>query len=568
MKKDQFYEVTEINSIRDMICKSAVTFADRNACLYKIKKGEPYTPVTYKELKSDIWALGTAFVDMGLSGKKIAVIGENRYEWVVSYMAVACGNITVVPIDRELSAPDIINLLKISEVSAVIYSPKIKSKLENVHSELPDIEYVISMDKSHAEAQYFVCDLIEKGRSLIQSGDRRYDDIRIDEDEAKILLFTSGTTAMSKGVLLSNRNISSNLMAMCKMVNVVPEDVFLSVLPPHHTYECTCGIMAPLYRGACIAFNDGLKYIPNNLAESHTTIMLGVPAIFELLYKRIWASARQKGIEGKLKKGLKISSALRKVGIDKRRSLFKEIHNTFGGKIRLFISGAAAIDPMVSKGFRDLGIQFIQGYGITECSPIVALNRDINYKDDSAGIALACLEVAIHEPNEEGVGEIKCKGDNVMLGYYRNEEETKKVLNGGWFYTGDLGYIDDDGFLYISGRKKNIIIAKNGKNVYPEELETFICKSDYVSECMVYERKGEDGDSEICVQIFPNMSEIELKLGKDVSDDKIQELMQSIVDEVNKRNPVWKYIRDVYVRKEEFEKTTTKKIKRYQVNNK
>ena len=565
MKKEKFYEVTPITSIRDMVCKSTETFADRTVCLRKLKKGEPYTGVKFKQLKADIWALGTAFLDMGLGDKRIAVIGENRYEWVVSYMAVACGNMMIVPIDRELAAPDIINLLKISKVSAVVYSPKIKAKLETVKAEVPDVEFMIAMDDSHSEADYVVKDLIDKGNSLISGGDNRYDNIEIDVEAPKIMLFTSGTTAMSKGVLLCHRNIVTNLMAMCQMVEITSDDVFLSVLPPHHTYECTCGIMVPIYRGGCIAFNDGLKYIPNNLAESKATIMLGVPAIFELIYKRIWAMARQKGMEGKLKAGLKISKALLKIGIDKRRSIFKSVHETFGGNLRIFISGAAAIDPLVSKGFRDLGIMFLQGYGITECSPIITLNRDINFRDDSAGIALNCLEVKIHEPNDEGVGEIICKGGNVMLGYYENDEETAKVLKDGWFYTGDLGYMDKDGFVYISGRKKNIIIAKNGKNVYPEELETFINKSDYVAECMVYEDNSGD-DVEICVQVFPNMSEIELKLGKDATDEQIQELIQSVVDEVNKRSPVWKYIRKVYIRKEEFEKTTTKKIKRYQVN--
>lgn len=564
MKKNKLYEVTEISSIRDMICKSAATFADKNACLRKLRRGDPYTGVTFRQLKADIWALGTAFLDMGLADKRVAVIGENRYEWVVSYMAAACGNIMIVPIDRELAAPDIINLLKIAKVSAVVYSPKIASKVADAKSEVPEIEYMIAMDESDKEAELFVPALIEKGKAMIESGNRAYDDVKIDTEEPKIMLFTSGTTALSKGVLLCNRNITSDLMAMCKMVYVGPDDVFLSILPPHHTYECTCGIMAPIYRGSCIAFNDGLKYIPNNLAESRATVMLGVPAVFELIYNRIWAAARQKGIDGKLKKGIKLSNALMKLGIDKRRSIFKAVHDTFGGKVRLFISGAAAIDPAISKGFRDLGITFLQGYGITECSPIITLNREVNYKDDSAGIPLTCLEVKIHEPNEEGIGEIKCKGDNVMLGYYENDEETSKAIKDGWFYTGDLGYVDDDGFWYITGRKKNIIIAKNGKNVYPEELETFICKSDYVSECMVYEDKR-GSDTEICVQIFPNMSEIELKLGKDAADEKIKELMQSVVDEVNKRNPTWKYIRRVYVRKEEFEKTTTKKIKRYQV---
>ncbi|MBQ4526809.1 MAG: AMP-binding protein [Clostridia bacterium] len=567
MKKDKLYEVRKITTIKEMIEQSCEIYANKNAFLRKVKRGEPYIGVSYAQFKEDIWALGTALHKLGMKdGKRIAVIGENRYEWVLSYMAAVNGDTMFVPIDRELAAPDILNLLKIAKVSAIVFSPKIAAKLADAKAEVSTIEYMISMDASDENADKTVAALIEEGKKLINDGDKSFDEVKIDPNEAKIILFTSGTTAMSKGVLLCHRNICANLMSMCSMVNIVPEDVFLSILPPHHTYESTCGILAPLFRGSSIAFNDGLKYIPNNLNEAKASVLLGVPAVFELLYKRIWAAARQKGIESKLKTGLKLSNALRKIGIDKRRSIFKSVHDTFGGNIRLFISGAAAIDPAVAKGFRDLGILFIQGYGITECSPIVTLNRDINYKDNAAGIPLSCLEVKIDNPNEEGIGEIICKGDNVMLGYYENDEETAKVLKDGWFYTGDLGYIDKDGFVIISGRKKNIIIDKNGKNVYPEELETFINKNDYVLESMVYAH--EDGDKfEIHAQIYPNHTEIEAKLGSDVSDEKIQELMEAVIAEVNDRNPTWKYIRKVIVRKEEFVKTTTKKIKRYAQEN-
>ncbi|MBQ4631352.1 MAG: AMP-binding protein [Clostridia bacterium] len=567
MKKDKLYEVRKITTIKEMLEQSCEIYADKNAFLRKVKRGEPYTGVTYAQFKKDVWAYGTALHNLGLKdGKRIAVIGENRYEWVLSYMAAVNGDTMFVPIDRELAAPDILNLLKIAKVSAIVFSPKIAAKLTDAKAEVPTIEYMISMDASDENADKTVAALIEEGKKLINDGDKSFDEVKIDPNEAKIILFTSGTTAMSKGVLLCHRNICANLMSMCSMVNIVPEDVFLSILPPHHTYESTCGILAPLFRGASIAFNDGLKYIPNNLNEAKVSVLLGVPAVFELLYKRIWAAARQKGIESKLKTGLKLSNALRKIGIDKRRSIFKSVHDTFGGNIRLFISGAAAIDPAVAKGFRDLGILFIQGYGITECSPIVTLNRDINFKDNAAGIPLSCLEVKIDNPNEEGIGEIICKGDNVMLGYYENDEETAKVLKDGWFYTGDLGYIDKDGFVIISGRKKNIIIDKNGKNVYPEELETFLNKNNYILESMVYAHEDEN-TFEIRAQIFPNLPEIEAEFGKDVSDEQIQKLMEAAVKEVNDRNPTWKYIRKVIVRKEEFTKTTTKKIKRYAKEN-
>ncbi len=567
MNKDKLYPVRQISTIKEMLTQSAEIYADRNAYLRKLKRGEDYTGVTYAEFKKDVWALGTALNKIGLNGgKRIAVIGENRYEWVLSYLASVNGDTMFVPIDRELASPDILNLLKIAKVSAVIYSPKIASKLDGAKEEIENLEFMISMDSSDESADYTVAGLVEMGKEAIEGGDTTFEDFEIDPEEAKIILFTSGTTALSKGVLLCHRNICANLMSMCSMVDIKPTDVFLSILPPHHTYESTCGILAPMFRGSCLAFSDGLKYIPNNLKEAKVSVLLGVPAVFELLYKRIWASVRQKGKEKTLKTGLKISNALRKIGIDIRRKVFAEIHETFGGHLRLFVSGAAAIDPAVAKGFRDLGILFIQGYGITECSPIVTLNRDINYKDNAAGLPLNCLEVKIDNPNEEGIGEIVCKGANVMLGYYENEEETAKVLKDGWFYTGDLGYIDEDGFVIISGRKKNIIIDKNGKNVYPEELETFLNKNDFILESMVYAH--EDGDTfEIRAQVYPNMPEIEQAFGTDLTDEKIQEIIQGVVDEVNKRNPTWKYIRKVIVRKEEFEKTTTKKIKRYAENN-
>ncbi len=567
MKKNDLYYVRPITTIKEMLTQSADIYAGKNAYLRKLKRGEAYTGVTYADFKKDVWALGTGFSKIGLSGgKRIAVIGENRYEWVLSYLAAVNGDTVFVPIDRELAAPDIANLLKIAKVSAVVFSPKIASKLEGVKEEIEGLEYMISMEASDESADYTVASLVSMGNEAIASGDTSFEDYVIDPEEMKIILFTSGTTAMSKGVMLCHRNICANLMAMCSMVDIKPTDTFLSILPPHHTYESTCGILAPMYRGSCLAFSDGLKYIPNNLAEAKVTVLLGVPAVFELLYKRIWASVKQRGMEGKLKIGLKLSNALRKIGIDKRRSIFKAVHETFGGNLRLFVSGAAAIEPSVAKGFRDLGILFLQGYGITECSPIVTLNRDINYKDNAAGLPLNCLEVKIDNPNEDGIGEIICKGANVMLGYYENEEETAKVLKDGWFYTGDLGYIDRDGFVIISGRKKNIIIDKNGKNVYPEELETFLSKSDYVLESMVYAH--EEGDIfEIRAQIYPDMAEVEKTLGEGATDEQVQALIQSVVDEVNKRNPTWKYIRKVIVRKEEFEKTTTKKIKRYAKSN-
>jgi len=569
MKKDKLYEVRPIESIRDMVVSSCEVFADRTAYLKKQKKTMPYEPVTYAEFKDIVWNLGTKFLQMGLGDKKIAIICENRYEWCIAYMATVCGDMTVVPIDVELSGPDIANLVKISKSSAIIYTGKLSEKLANLKTEVPEVEYMINMDSDKVkDGELDLYALIEEGKQLRESGDNSYDNIIVDKEAARILLFTSGTTALSKGVLLSHKNIASNLMSMCAMVDIKPADVFLGTLPIHHTYASTCGVMAPFYRGSCVAFADGLKYILNNLKESKTTVLLGVPAMFELIYKRIWAMAKQNGMEGKLKLAFKISGALRKIGIDVRRKLFKTVIDNFGGAVRLFISGAAAIEPEISKSFHAMGILFLQGYGITECSPIVALNRDINYRDDAIGLPPPGIEIKINNPNEDGVGEILCRGENVMIGYYENQEATDEVLKDGWFYTGDYGTMDKDGFVKFEGRKKNIIIAKNGKNVYPEELETMLGRSDYIAECMVYGHKDEDGEEYIHVQIYPDKTAVETVLGENADEEKVKELIQGVVDDVNKSNPVWKMIRKTIVRKEEFEKTTTKKIKRFAAANK
>ncbi len=569
MKKDKLYEVRQIETIRDMLSSSCEIFADRTAFLKKEKKSMPYEPVTYAEFKEMVWNLGTKYLDMGLGGRKIAIISESRFEWCPAYMAAVCGDMTVVPIDCELPVEDMIGLIKFSKATAVVYTSKIAKDLADIKSEIPELEYLINMDNKDLRAdELYLSDLIAEGKELRDNGDISYDEIKINTEDARILLFTSGTTSFAKGVLLSHKNIATNLMAMCSMVDIKPTDVFLATLPLHHTYASTCGIMAPLYRGSCVAFADGLKYILSNLKESKTTVLLGVPAMFELIYKRIWAQARQNGLEGKLKTGLKLSGAMRKIGIDARRKIFKTVIDNFGGHVRLFISGAAAIEPAISKNFHDMGILFLQGYGITECAPIVALNRDIYYKDDAIGLPLPGLDVKINEPNEDGVGEIVCRGDNVMLGYYENEEATAEVIKDGWFYTGDYGTMDEDGFIKFEGRKKNIIIAKNGKNVYPEELEAMLLKSDYIAECMVYGHDDEDGESYIHVQVFPDYPAIELVLGANPDEEKIRELIQSVVDDANKRNPVWKYIRKTVIRKEEFEKTTTKKIKRFANSNK
>lgn len=565
LKNYPLYEVDEITSLKDMLENSVKKFGNKTAFLKKDDKKGPYQSVTFNEFYKDVEGLGTAFLKMEMSGKKIAVIGPNRYEWAVTYLSVVNGESMIVPIDKELPYEDWSNLLKIAEVSCVVYASKYSEDMIRAREENPNLRYLVNMDlEDNTELEISFKKLLASGKMMVNEGDLSFKNVKINPEEAQIILFTSGTTAMSKGVLLSHKNIATSLMSMVSMTYIGPDDVFLSILPLHHTYECTCGFLCPLYRGSTIAYCDGLKYILKNIEESKTTLMLCVPAVLDAMYKRIWSAAKKNKIDGTLRKGLKISNALMKAKIDIRKKIFKKIHDTFGGHFRMFVVGAAAVNPEVSKGLYDFGFLVIQGYGITECSPIVTLNRDVNFRHDSAGQAVPVNEVKIVDKNAEGIGEIVCRGSNVMLGYYKNQEETDKVIVDGWFHTGDLGYMDDEGFCHITGRKKSVIVTSNGKNIFPEELEIFLNENEYVLESMVYgEENAEDGETYLCALIVPKYDEIKKTFGEDVSDEKVKELIEEAVKTVNKRNPLYKYIRKYEIRENELIKTTTGKIKRY-----
>jgi long-chain acyl-CoA synthetase len=578
MKNIPLYEVRKIRSIKEMMDTSVGIYSDRTAFLYKPKRNDKYVPVTFKQFKADVDALGTALIDLGLKGGRIAIIGENRYEWAVSYMAVVNGTGIVVPLDKELPENEIENLLIRSKADAVIFSDNLKNSVLSIANRNDFIKHYITMDNAAEKNGPDINkqieltelkELIERGRKKVAEGCRDFIDARIDPEAFSILLFTSATTDTSKAVMLSHRNIAENLMAMSSMLNIVPDDIFLSVLPLHHTYENTCGFLCPFYRGAAVAYCEGLRHITKNLQESKATVMLGVPLIYESIYKRIWdQAAKNPGMLKKLKFGLKLSGFLKKLGIDITRKLFAPIHNVFGGNVRIFISGAAGIDPEVAKGFRDFGIHFVQGYGLTECSPIVALNRDVDFKDDAAGLPLPGIEVRIDGAGSDGIGEIVVKGPNVMMGYYEDPENTAEVIRDGWFHTGDLGFIDSDGFVHITGRKKNVIVTKNGKNIYPEEIETLLNKSPYIKECIVF---GKDdpvyGDIVVSATIVPDMDVIEAEYGgQKPAEDELREIIRREVKEVNKSLVTYKYVKDFDIRYEEFEKTTTRKIKRYAKN--
>lgn len=566
MKSKPLYEVRKIANLKDMIGQSAELYGSKPAFLVKHKGSTDYIPVTYKRYKDDIDALGTALLSLGLKGKKIALIGENRYEWATTYLGVCNGVGVIVPLDKELPANEIENCLQRSHADAIIFSGTVSKNIGSILKNITTCKYFINMDLTEdADGQLSYGRLLEKGYDLVKSGNRDFLDAVIDNEALNILLFTSGTTDKSKAVMLSHRNIAENLMAMCSMLYIDDKDVFLSVLPAHHTYECTCGFLCQMYRGSTVAFCEGLRHIVRNLSESKCTVMNGVPLVFESIYKQLMHQVSKKpGAAKKLKLGIRLSNILGLAGIDVKKKLFAEIHQALGGHLRLFISGAAAIDPEVSKGFRDIGIKLVQGYGLTECAPIVGLNRDCWFKDDAAGLPLPGLKVAIDNPNTEGVGEIKVSGPSVMLGYYENENATKEVIRDGWFYTGDMGYLDSDGFIHITGRMKNVIITKNGKNVYPEEIETLLNRSDYIKESLVFGKTDKD-DVVVCAQIVPETEKIEEDFKNGVlgtSDAKT--VIGKEVKRINKELVTYKYVKEFSLRDTEFTKTTTKKIKRYQ----
>jgi long-chain acyl-CoA synthetase len=566
MKKYSYplYETRNITDLKDLLVQSLKLYADRPAFWVRPMKNRHYAPITFSQFGRETREMGSAISKLGLSNKKVAIISENRYEWAISYFAAAVCAGMVVPIDRDLPFEDILSLLNAAEVGCVIYSAKYSDCLMDWNAERKTPVLLINMDIAEDnESELSIRRVLENGNALLSAGESSFDDAVIDPSAAKVLIFTSGTIAAPKGVLLSHKNIVTNLMDMCQMIYIDENDIFLSVLPLHHTYECTCGFLCQIYRGSSIAYCDGLKYILSNIKELGVTVMLGVPAIFETMYRRLWTVASKNGSENKLKTGLKISGVTRLFGLDVRRRLFANIHESFGGKLRLFISGAAAVDPEVSKGFRDLGISFLQGYGITECAPIVAVNRDKQHKDHAAGMAMPRVDIRLINKTADGVGEIACRGDNVMVGYFKGVDATADAFADGWFKTGDLGVIDKEGFLTITGREKNVIVMKNGKNVYPEELEFLVCRRQEVAECLVYgEYVEKNQETQLSIQVLPNLEYIHATYG-DKSREEIRQMIEDIVSKVNKRNARYKFIRNVYLRENEFVKTTTRKIKRY-----
>ncbi len=571
----QYKESRPITDLKQMLNTSIELYGENVAFMQKFHKDEPFTKITYKEALADINALGTALISRGLKDKRIAVIGENCYQWATSYLAVVCGTGVVVPLDKELSPAELKQLVIEADVSAVLFGKKFEEAFKTMAAD-GDTKLQVLINFNSEDT----CDgvlswskLIEEGKKLVEEGDNSFIDAEVYPDRMSILLFTSGTTGIAKGVMLSHRNICEDLMIAPTILRVYDWDIFFSVLPVHHTYECTCGFLMPLYKGAAIAYCEGLKYITKNLQEVKPTMILAVPLIFESLYKNIMKNVRKQGKENLVRKVMAANKITKKFGLDINKKLLKDILNVFGGRMRVLISGGAAIDPAILNFFNDLGFIAVQGYGLTECAPMGALNPDTHkmMRNASVGHLLPGMEVKIEDKNEDGIGEICLKGANVMLGYYNMPEETAKVIKDGWFHTGDLGYVDDEDFIYITGRKKNVIITRNGKNVFPEELEYHLGKVPYVSESMVWALEDEAGQDDVIVAtIKPDMEEVQAVLGEEKSKDgaEIEKLLWAEVDKINENLPLFKKIRKITVRTEEFEKTTGKKIKRFVESNK
>ena len=543
-----------INTLKALLYDSEKKYRNNTAFYLKDSGGAIYE-VTYEKFKADCDCFGTALMyEIGAKGKNVAVFMANCYEWCVSYLAVTGGVGTVVPIDKELPCNELYNIIEFAEIDTIItddHGYGILSQNEVKKNNLT----IITVGNTADESVYSFQNLIEKGKELIDSGKRNYLDSITEPEETAALLFTSGTTGMTKGVMLTNNNLCSDLSAVRQSVTLTQTDITFSVLPLHHTYEAIAFLMI-ISCGGAISFCEGFRKLRENLSEYKPTIFVTVPLLIENLHKRITAKMQKDGKGNAARLITKVSTVLPN---ESRKKIFSEIHNFFGGRLRMIICGAAALQKQTAKDFLSYGIPIVIGYGLTECSPIIICNNDVSPTTDSVGKPLVGVDVRIVDADENGIGEIVVRGPMVMKGYYKNQAQTDKVMVDGWFYTGDLGYKDKNGNYHITGRCKNVIVTTNGKNIYPEELEYYLSKENVIDECMVYC----EGDDIISVEILPSMEDVKKKLRKEApTDDEIHASVKEAVRGVNKNLPGYKRIRKVTIRKEAFDKTTTHKIKR------
>lgn len=566
MKKDKrkLYDSEKMANFRQLVNRYKTLYTDKTAFEFKQEPhAKEHIKISYKQFAEDIESLGTALLNLDLRGKRVGIIAPNRYEWCVSYLAVTTSDMVVVPLDKSLPNNEIEDLVKRSNIEAVIFDKKYVEIFTRILKEnSSNLRSYICMDNENNFLSY--THLLEQGKSLITNGDTLYNNIEIDNKKMSIMLFTSGTTSISKAVALSQSNICEDIYALSQMTDIRKEDVFLSFLPLHHTFESTCTFLYGTSCGITVAFCDGLKYVQKNLSEFQITGFVCVPLMLEIMYKKMRKAIDEQGKTKLVTTMSKVCNFLLKFKIDIRRKVFKQILNSLGGKLRVLIAGGAAMSKDAIQGFLDLGINLLQGYGLTETSPVLAGENDKYKRAGSVGFPLPGLDVKIDNPNSEGIGEILAHGPTVMIGYVDNQEATDEVLKDGWFHTGDLGYFDKDGFLFITGRKKDVIVLKNGKNIFPEELEILINKLPYVSESIVFGKPCDDGDYKICAKIVYNIDELK-KAFPDASEGDYKSLIwNDIKDKVNHTMPAYKYIREIIITDIPLIKTTTQKVKRHE----
>lgn len=563
--KLQLFEVPQIESIQDMFLKSADKFSNKLAM--EDLTNYPISKVTYSKLNEYIIKFGSSLQKLGIKPRDhIAVIGENRVQWAIAFLAGMMYDFVIVPVDKGLTHGDILNIIHESDATALIFSGSLSDFIKEKKNILAKVKFYISMDLDRKQEDFY--SMVELIKSEKSNGTNLP---KINPDDVAEIIYTSGSLGRAKGVMLTQRNISSNLVAMRQMITIYPEDRFLGVLPIHHTYQCTCGLLCPLYSGSSVHFARSLKTIPEDMAASKPTILLGAPLLYNKMYSKIIKNISAKKTTSILfNVMMNLSDLTKRFGWkNSKKVFFGKVHRTLGGSMRLLIAGGAAPDPKVSKFFRELGFNIIQGYGLTETSPILALNKIEYFKDDAAGLPLPGVEIIINQPDKNGVGEIIARGPSVMPGYYNNPSATKETFEDGWFKTGDLGYFDEEGFLFVCGRKKNVIIANNGENVYPEEIEDILNRNQFVLESMVYGEEDEKHNERIVALIVPDTSafiEYSNKNNVQINPELIDNLISQAVKETNKQLPAFKQIRNFYIHEHELEKTTTQKVKRYAVN--
>jgi len=554
-----YYKQSKINDLKELVNMAVEKYGDKTGFKFKDNNGK-IIEKSYNEFGRSVNSLGTSLISMGLKGSNIAILSENRYEWGICYFSIVNGTGTVVPLDKYLSFIEIKNLIDRGNVEAIFYSPTFAKNMLEIASGCDIIKYYISIDDNPNKVDkrfISVNELIKNGEELINKGNRDYIDSVIDGDKLSVLLFTSGTTSISKGVMLSHKNIANNVTALTTIIKVYPDDVHLSLLPLHHTFENTIGLLFMIHSGVCIAYSEGIKYVAKNLKEYNISIIVAVPAIFEAMYKKVQEGIKKAGKENLVNIMITISNILRVIRIDIRKRLFKAIIRELSPKLRILVSGAAPIDPRIIIGYSNLGLKVVQGYGLTETSPVICATNDFLEEPYTVGYPVKDVEVAIDSPDEVGIGEIMTRSKCVMMGYYKDDLATREAIDEeGWFKTGDLGVINNKGLLRITGRMKSMIVLTNGKKAFTEEYEKLLNNYNEIKDSFIWGYKTKDGDIQICAKIV--IDDNYSRNDKKAISGKINE----IIKELNAQLPKYKVIRYYILTFEELIKTTTLKIKR------